>query len=261
MPVTMRSLPSTSAWSERTCDAPLTPAILGELVAAGGRNGKPFGRVDDVARVHLVLDRRRRGLAEARAEHRDERDERDADHQRGGGRRGAARVADRVRAGQLAGDAADAARRSADEPGERADQPRRDHAPCRRTAPARRRRAARPRPTVLKPPEQTRRDRRERDAHDAEADLERVRGKRDAGSVEPSRTAAIGGTRVARRAGRMLARTVTSVPTMTDRSTRARRDRRSPRPAARRPSRRTAPSGPWPARSRPAARARRPAGR
>ena len=54
-------------------------------------------------------------VREAGAEHRDDGHEREPDHQRGGGRRGAARVADRVRAGQLAGDAADAARRAADD--------------------------------------------------------------------------------------------------------------------------------------------------
>ncbi len=39
---------------------------------------------------------------------------------------------------------------------------------------------------------------------------------RETGSTEPSRTAAIGGTRVARRAGRMLATSVTIVPTRTE---------------------------------------------
>ncbi len=38
----------------------------------------------------------------------------------------------------------------------------------------------------------------------------------DSGNVAPSRTAAIGGTRVARRAGMTLAATVTSVPTSSD---------------------------------------------
>jgi hypothetical protein len=37
--------------------------------------------------------------------------------------------------------------------------------------------------------------------------------QREGGKTEPSRTAAIGGTRVARRAGLMLANSVTSVPT------------------------------------------------
>ena len=44
----------------------------------------------------------------------------------------------------------------------------------------------------------------------------RKRAKRDSGSVAPSRTAAIGGTRVARTAGRRLARRVTSTPTSSD---------------------------------------------
>ena len=54
------------------------------------------------------------------------RDEREPDHQRGGGRRGPARVADRVGAGQLAGDAAGAARRPAHHAGERLDEARRE---------------------------------------------------------------------------------------------------------------------------------------
>ena len=41
----------------------------------------------------------------------------------------------------------------------------------------------------------------------------RKRAKRDGGSVAPSRTAAIGGTRVARMAGRRLASSVTMIPT------------------------------------------------
>jgi len=43
--------------------------------------------------------------------------------------------------------------------------------------------------------------------------------KRDGGSVEPSRTAAIGGTRVARRAGTTLASTVITVPSASETST------------------------------------------
>ena len=43
--------------------------------------------------------------------------------------------------------------------------------------------------------------------------------QRDGGNTEPSRTAAIGGTRVARRAGRMLANSVTSVPTSSETTT------------------------------------------
>ena len=54
--------------------------------------------------------------------------------------------------------------------------------------------------------------------------------QRDGGSTEPSRTAAIGGTRVARRAGRMLANSVTSVPTRSETTTvRVGEDRRAVR--------------------------------
>ena len=46
--------------------------------------------------------------------------------------------------------------------------------------------------------------------------LSECAASRDSGSVEPSRTAAIGGTRVARRAGAMAASSVTPVPTSSD---------------------------------------------
>ena len=45
------------------------------------------------------------------------------------------------------------------------------------------------------------------------APIVRKRAKRDSGNVAPSRTAAIGGTRVARMAGRRLAARVTRTPT------------------------------------------------
>ena len=54
-----------------------------------------------------------------------------------------------------------------------------------------------------------------------------LRGELVGGSVAPSRTAAIGGTRVARRAGRMLASSVIPMPTPSRRD-RARRDDRRP---------------------------------
>ncbi len=44
----------------------------------------------------------------------------------------------------------------------------------------------------------------------------RNRAKRDGGKVAPSRTAAIGGTRVARTAGRRLATSVTMMPTSSE---------------------------------------------
>ena len=48
------------------------------------------------------------------------------------------------------------------------------------------------------------------------APVVRKRAKRDGGSVAPSRTAAIGGTRVARSAGRRLATSVTRMPTSSE---------------------------------------------
>ena len=60
------------------------------------------------------------------------------------------------------------------------------------------------------------RDRGERGERDAEAGVGRVPGEPGRGSVAPSRTAAIGGTRVARRAGRMLASSVIPVPSRSE---------------------------------------------
>ena len=53
----------------------------------------------------------------------------------------------------------------------------------------------------------------------ATAVLSEWAAKREGGSVEPSRTAAIGGTRVARRAGTTLASTVITVPSASETST------------------------------------------
>ena len=90
-----------------------------ERVALGGPERQAPVAVDDVVGVELVRDGRLGPGVEAGAEHGDDGHEREPDHQRGGGRRGAARVADGVGAGELAGDAAGAARRPADDAGER----------------------------------------------------------------------------------------------------------------------------------------------
>ena len=97
-----------------------------QLVALGGPERQVLLAVDDVVGVDLVGDRRLRRGVEARAEHRHDRHEREPDHERGGGRRGPAGIADGVGAGQLAGDAAGAARRPADHAGQRLDEPRRE---------------------------------------------------------------------------------------------------------------------------------------
>ena len=59
------------------------------------------------------------------------------------------------------------------------------------------------------------RDRRRR----ASAIVGPKRASREGGSTDPSRTAAIGGTRVARSAGQRLARSVTRVPTTSETTT------------------------------------------
>ena len=155
---------------------------------------------------------------QAGAEHRHDRHEREPDHERGRGRRGARRVADGVGLGQLAGDATGAARRPADEAGERLDQMRRqqreaeeqrDHAD-RDEQPRRAAEAA----ETCRP-----RSRRSTPARRRVPCCASARRTATAGSVEPSRTAAIGGTRVARRAGTIVASRVIPVPTTSETST------------------------------------------
>ena len=185
------------------------------------------------------------------------------DHQRGGRRCGAAGVADGVGAGEFARDAAGAARRPADEAGQRDRPGAARAAPCRGTARGRRRRAATTMPMRAQPAGEERRrpPRRPRPPTMPRPTLNVCAAKREGGSVAPSRTAAIGGTRVARRAGRMLATSVTTRADHDREDDRARRDDGRRRRAARRPWRRTARSGPSPARCRRADRAPRRAGR
>ena len=122
-----------------------------------------------------------------------------------------------VRSGQLAGDAAGATRRPAHHAGERLHEARRQQRDAREQpehADAEQHRDERG----------ARRRRRTSPAAIAASDassttspvLAECAANCDAGSTAPSRTAAIGGTRVARRAGRMLASSVTPVPTISD---------------------------------------------
>ena len=77
-----------------------------QRIALGGLERRPVRAVDDVRGADLVGHGRLDRGAQAGAEHRHHRHEREPDHQRGGGRRGAAGIARGVRAGQLAGHAA-----------------------------------------------------------------------------------------------------------------------------------------------------------
>jgi hypothetical protein len=64
--------------------------IARELVALGGPERQALVAVDHVAGADLLLDRRLRPGADAGAEHRHDRHEREPDHERGRGRRGPA---------------------------------------------------------------------------------------------------------------------------------------------------------------------------
>ena len=155
----------------------------------------------------------RRGL-DARAEDRHERDERDADHQRGRGRRRARRVAHRVAPGEAAGDAADPLAGTAEHGRQRTSEPVRQHrdADEQQQAARRHRRAADRR---LDPAaEQRVAEDQQREAGDAERrdrDLARALA---GGSSEPSCRIATGATRVARSAGTSPESIVTTTPTM-----------------------------------------------
>ena len=154
-------------------------------------------------------------------EHRDERDEREPDHQRRRGRGGALRVAARVVAREHARPRRRSAPPASRAPvGERADEPRREEGDADEDAASG---AERPwqRSTCFVPRRVPKRPKRSSGEARARSTSERRRrcgsgAKRDGGSVAPSRTAAIGGTRVARIAGRRLATSVTRIPTSSD---------------------------------------------
>ena len=102
--------------------------------------------------------------------------------------------------------------------GERADDPRRVHRDAeeeQQHADAEQQQARPGRDAAAERAERDEHD-RERRARSSEVTGPYLREPRDGGRTEPSRTAAIGGTRVARRAGRMLATSVTSVPTSSE---------------------------------------------
>ena len=212
----------------------MSVAEAARLVVADRRGGGHAGRVGqrvprarrerveavlgrhDVVRPHLVLRARLGGALEARPQRRDERDQREPDHQRAGGPGRARGVARGVVLGQ------------------RTRQLRRAARPVRPTAAASGRtrrdeimptpmnsrmhptRPARATAPVGRPPRTGRAP--------AAQPLSRARSARRCGSwraataaaLAPSRTAAIGGTRVARRAGEIVASTVMPTPSSSE---------------------------------------------
>ena len=115
---------------------------LGDRVAgAGHERAEAVRRRDDEVRLHLILDRAAVRRLHAVREDGDEGDERDADHERRGGRGRALRVPHRVALGQAARGAADLRRGPADDRGERPDEVAATSSRPRRTAGARRRRS------------------------------------------------------------------------------------------------------------------------
>src|SRR4051794_16465998 len=185
-------------------------------VALRGCERNAVRTVDDVRRLDLVSDGRLDRLAQAGAEHRHDGDEREPDHQRRRGRRGPARIAHGVRAGEVTGDPTAAARRRADQPSERLHR-------CGAASATPRNKARMPMPSraataiVLSPLANTPTEMAATEPPTTTtAAFSECAAKREGGRIDPSRTAAIGGTRVARRAGRMLATSVMSVPSASE---------------------------------------------
>ena len=95
-----------------------TVATPGAAQRVGGRDDgrrEAVLRGERVVGVELARDRAFEGVPEPLREHRDRGDEREADHQRGRGRGGPARVAHGVRTRELSGHPADQRRRPARE--------------------------------------------------------------------------------------------------------------------------------------------------
>ena len=127
--VAKKFLPNARASPVRTFATASTPGDLRDRVGGCDRDRvEVVLRRDRVVRVrpdlvHGAAERRR----DPGGEQRDERDEREPDHQRGRSRRGPLRVAPRVVAGEPPSSAADLRRRPAEAPGERPDEPDRQH--------------------------------------------------------------------------------------------------------------------------------------
>ena len=166
--------------------------------------------------------RRDRGLVRvphARPQRRHDRDQREADHERGGSGSRAGRVPDSVLAGQPACLAASMSRRLSDNLHQRPDETRRDQpdAEKHRDASDRDQQEHRTRLSASTPravPNAT-----APAAINPSATNGATGAKRDRGKIEPSRTAAIGGTRVARSAGPTVATTVMPTPTSSETTT------------------------------------------
>ena len=123
--VRFASTPLTSTVSPKPSPLPLrisdTASTPGACAAARAASSVSGDAVADHARSRrrTACRPRRRTRSHALAEHGDERDQREPDHQRGRGRGGPARVPRRVLAGELAGGAADARAGRAEDGGER----------------------------------------------------------------------------------------------------------------------------------------------
>ena len=199
-------------------------------------------------------------------------DQRDADHQRGGGRRGALRVAHRVLARDQPGDALELLDRDA----ERAADRRRDHGPEHRDADEHDEHAD---ADVDEPAVAEQAQQQERQPEQGDDDADHRADRRRAGAVDGgSRMAAIGGMRDARSAGASAASTVTTMPSTYDqmsavagmamfaggdvesegaRAAPSTRRRGRSRPRSRRSTPPTRPAPPRTSRNRPPARAPR----
>ena len=212
-PLTTTCLPNAFAWSWRTRGDALDAGSARDGGPDRGRDGveAALGGHDVVGADRLLVGAARGG-AEAAEERGAQRDERQPDHQRGGGGGRARRVARGVAAGQPAGGTAEAPRGRADDRW-RAGRTRR---PAIMITPRKSARA--PTPTRIidmprdPPPSAPARHSSEPRRRGSSSGSAGLRAPSRGGRVAPSRRAAIGAIRVARRAGEMLAIRVTTMP-------------------------------------------------
>ncbi len=119
--VAKNSLPNAAASPVRTLPTASTTGLFAAAFAAVGRNRAEVVLCRDrvVGVAPDLVDGAAEAVGDPGGEHRDERHERETDHQRGCGGRGALRIAARVVARERACGAADLRRRPAEEAGER----------------------------------------------------------------------------------------------------------------------------------------------
>ena len=217
-PIVAGSTPLTSTSAARRASLARSPRIdelsddagrVGDGLAGPDRHGVPAAlRRDHVARAELLAKRVLVARQQRLAEDGDERDERQPDHQRGRRRRRAARIAHGVLLREPSGDAAEPSGGKADDLGEWANEPRCDRGQADEDA---ERAEADPECTHAGETSSPSMPYTRPDTDRAVTTSPKTSVRRDCRltTMPPSRTAAIGGIRVARTAGHTEATSVT----------------------------------------------------